>query len=410
MTIPAWPFRPDWSSPIVETLEWLTAIQVSRSGAEQRQTLRLSPRRRIDYPVQLYGQERAFFDVWLMKNGGRPWYLPLPHENVTLTYAAQEADVFLPFDTSYTEFAVGGKAVLQGRNVFTSEVVEVTSVASNGIGVSALTKNYQNGLTIGPAVLGQITDDVSMNRPTGAVYHGTVRFQSLESLSRTPTADFPLTYLGYPVLTTQPNASEELEYDYTRKLSVIDNKMSVPRYVDRAATAFGTQKHDFFLFGRQERSNFRDLLYRLRGQSQPVWVPTFNDDLSPGQGWPDPDDILTSIPGRTVALQFNRNGTYEVLSSSSAGTVVTAPLYSNSVARTSFMTLKRLNIDAIEFSHYAMLDGVATVSLQFRDAPDLRVAGSYFKNPFASSDPTASTQPSLDMTGTVTVSGAAGGM
>jgi hypothetical protein len=81
MTLP-FPFPPDWSNTITERLSWLTAIQKSPTGAEQREALRLTPRRAIDYPLMLDAMERSYFDVLLAQNGGGKWWVPIPHEEV----------------------------------------------------------------------------------------------------------------------------------------------------------------------------------------------------------------------------------------------------------------------------------------------------------------------------------------
>jgi hypothetical protein len=50
------------------------------------------------------------------------------------------------------------------------------------------------------------------------------------------------------------------------------------------------------------------------------------------------------------------------------------PVFSKgNVTRGSFMSLKRLDVDDIEIQHYTDLEGPATVSVIFRDAPDLRM-------------------------------------
>jgi hypothetical protein len=68
--------------PITERLSWLTAIQTSPTGAEQREALRLTPRRAIDIRCMLDAMERSYFDVLLAQNGGGKWWVPIPHEEV----------------------------------------------------------------------------------------------------------------------------------------------------------------------------------------------------------------------------------------------------------------------------------------------------------------------------------------
>jgi hypothetical protein len=55
---------------------------------------------------------------------------------------------------------------------------------------------------------------------------------------------------------------------------------------------------------------------------------------------------------------------------------------SATISQNAFVTLKRLDVDDIEIQHYADLNGVATVSVIFREAPDLRVPTSYAAQPF----------------------------
>lgn len=43
--IPVWPIEPNWNEPVKETLEWLTDIMTSPTGAEQRRCLRKYPRK-----------------------------------------------------------------------------------------------------------------------------------------------------------------------------------------------------------------------------------------------------------------------------------------------------------------------------------------------------------------------------
>ena len=410
MTIPVWPFKVQWDQPVLETFEWMTSILTSRSGAEQRMAQRITPRRMIDYPIQLHGNERAFFDIWMMKNSGMPWYVPIPSEGIAYPYGVAAGDVALPnLDLTYRsqQFAIGAMLVLQDHT-FNCEMVEVTSLNGPGMVITPVQKNYPNGCTVSPAILGQITDSVTMTRKSGAVYEGTVRFMGLKQNRRALPAASGLTYMGFPVLTTRPNSANTLDYGYERPLNVLDNKTSIPVYKDPRGFATQTQKFDFFIYGLQERSDFMDMLYRLQGQLSPIWVPTFNDDLAPGAGWIDPDGYLGSVPYRTVAIEFKRDGTFNIRSAASGGSDIPRLLNTGSdIAQTSFMSLKRLGVDSIEISNYATSLGVATASLLFRDAPDLRVPGSYFKNPFnIVGDPTlATTNPPLDLVNPILVSG-----
>jgi hypothetical protein len=186
----------------------------------------------------------------------------------------------------------------------------------------------------------------------------------------------------WPILAQEPNAVDELDYSYARVLAVDDNQVSLPLYVDQASRAFAGQQYTWFLTGRQAGSNFRDLLFALNGQRSPLWVPTFNDDIDPNNPgyFTNPHGRFTSVPGRDTAISFNRDGTFTCAPVSpdvNGNTPLPVSFQSSSVARVSFMSLKRLNQDSIEISHHSDTDGVATVTAVLRDAPDLRVPAAY---------------------------------
>lgn len=391
MTLP-FPFPPDWSGPISERLSWLTAIQLSPSGAEQREALRLTPRRMIDYPMILFEVERSYFDVLLAQNGGGTWWVPIPHEEVMLGEVFVTQDEFF-FDASYREIRVGSKLLLRG-DAFACEMLTVTAITDVSVQTTPVQQNYLVA-TLTPTFLGVISDKVSALRPTARAYTATARFTSLEptfwpivprEVDSLPIAPYPgASGATFPVLTIPPNAVNSLDYDYERIWSVVDNATSIPVYVNKSARQVTSQKYEFFLVGPQERRDFRDLLYTLKGRCTPVWVPTFNDDLSVGYGYPNPMHLPNSppIPGRQYAVLFNTNGTITF-------TLVPAylgeppPIFStSSIVRGSFMSLKRLDVDDIEIQHYADLDGPATASVVFRDAPDLRTPRPLYSIPFS---------------------------
>lgn len=413
-----WPFAADWTNPILEGLEWLTAIQTSQTGAEQRQAIRVTPRRRIDMPFQLYGQERSYFDMLLAQFGGKQWHVPLPHEQVRFDGVFLAGTSNFVFDTSFREFRVGARAIVRG-NTFLTEVVTITGVTSTGITVSALVKDYLTGLTVTPAFVGMITDKVAATRPTARVLMGTVRFYAVEPTIWPPAAranDYAtysgLAALGYPVLTQEPNAMNDLDYTYERMLQIVDTDTAIPTYSDTPNTMFASQKHEWFLYGRKEKSDFRDLMFFLRGRCGPLWVPTFNDDLAIGKGFPDPDDyVTTTVPDRQYMIYFYRNGAYATFLNTRNATLPPEDFDSDTIQRISFMSLKRLDVDTIEFSHEIDVDGVTTVSAIFRDAPDIRVANLFSPDPFGesgyvtSSGTTPATNPIvIDLTDGATVS------
>jgi hypothetical protein len=425
MVLPiAWPFAPDWSNGVTERLSWLTAIQTSRSGAEQRQALRVAPRRQLDFPIVLTDQERSYFEVLMARNGGTAWNVPLPHEEISIGPVPTGTMAFT-FDTSCREISVGTQMLLRDDGLHT-EIVEVTSVTPTGITTTPTTVE-RAAASITPTFLGLISDKPELSRRTGRVYTGTVRFLSMQAMAWPATAralaGFSTTFQTYPVLTHEPNAINDLTYGFERMWAPIDNSQSLPRYVDKSLRQFTSQQYEWFLYGRQAQQDFRDRLFYLQGRCKPLWVPTFNDDIAPGTGYPNPLGFeSTPPPGREYIARFNRDGTVVCLAATAYATgdrIPIAPFDGSSVLRNSFMALKRLDVDDIEILHHSDIDGVATVSAVFREAPNLRQPlgftgvgfsqSGYWPNVLDSGTRDPATNPATGLTDVLTITGIAGG-
>lgn len=384
-----WPFDIDWSGSVSEILEWKTAVLSSPLGAEQRFSSRIGPRRQLDLPYVVTGQERSLFDLCVMARGGTTrWVVPLPHEIAHCGSVTAGQTVFT-LDTTDREFFLGGHVILRDD----SSHVEALGIAGVAPGSVTTTTpallNYTAASSITPAVFGVLADAVTSSRETAQVQHGTVRFAVQEPnywppLTHTPgvlpTYDGGAGGFAYPVLLREPNAITALDFSYERRWTNLDNDTGIPQYVDTAQRGFASQKYSWFLEGAAEQTAFRDLLYRLAGMRSPMWVPTFNDDVAPGHGYISPQGLFGSsvIPGRDRVITFNRDGSYAI--SGSAAEVGDAGLPPwqfdfGTARRISFISLKRLATDSVEIVHHSDLKGVATVSLVLRDAPDLRVPG-----------------------------------
>lgn len=421
----AFPFRPDWTDGITERLSWLTAIQTSRSGAEQRQALRVAPRRQLDIPILLTDQERSYFEIIMARNGGVPWRVPLVQEEVQVGFTPSGTTTF-EFDVAYREIAVGTKMLVRGMDGLHSEIVEVTSVASDHIDTTATVVGYSMA-TIAPTFLGVLAEKVEMARRTGRILTGTARFLAVEPMvwpvASRALVGFSTTYQDYPVLTQEPNAVKDLTHTFERMWGTVDNSQSMPRHVDKAGRQFTSQQYEWFLHGRQEQQDFRDRLFYMQGRCKPFWMPTFNDDIAPGTGYPNPLGFeSTPPPGRENSIRFNRDGTVVCLAASAYATgdrIPIAPLDSATILRISFMSLKRLDVDDIELLHHSNTDGVATVTAIFRDAPDLRVPldfngvgfsqSGYWPGVFDTGTRATAVNPSTGLTDVLTITGIAGG-
>lgn len=91
-------FRHDWSQPLVERLEWKTSVQRVASGNEQRQALRMLPRRSLRYSVGNGRRSDALVADWLADHMARKAWWPEPQLVVRLVEAAEQGAWTLTVD------------------------------------------------------------------------------------------------------------------------------------------------------------------------------------------------------------------------------------------------------------------------------------------------------------------------
>lgn len=422
--IPAWPFRLNWENGYTETLEWKTVVLPSRIGAEQRYAARIGPRRKLDLVFLVDRDERTYLDTMLSAYGGSAWYVPLPHDTVGIG-AVDSGQTTFNFDTTNREFSVGGHVAIQGRQAWEWDVLTVASVTDTGITTVETPALSYDAATIAPAVLSRLTDKVTTSRVTSRISSGSLQFMQIEPVVWPPVARDLTTRiitqdtLTAPILLQEPDAVEDLAYEYQRTMKVVDNEVATPVYTDPIGQTLTMNAYSWALYGAADRSYFRDFLFSVAGQRSPIWVPTFNDDLSSTPSWitANPNGRVPATPGnRQLAIAFHRDGSIVVHSASVAtnGALPTGVFSSSTISRISYLDLKRLSQDAVEIQHET--DGVANVKLTLIDAPDFRVAADYTNLAFPSTsqrqadgtDIPATNTPT-GLVSTVTITGPAGG-
>src|SRR5690606_30459583 len=85
---------------------------------------------------------------------------------------------------------------------------------------------------------------------------------------------------------------------YARLAQTVDYGTSIPVVHDLAGVALRGQQSHWKLYGRDQHTWFRSLLYTLDGRRVPIWVPSFASDLRP----------VAAIAGSSQALSVEWAG------------------------------------------------------------------------------------------------------
>ncbi len=391
--IVAWSLVPDWADGILEELEWKTDVLASETMVEQRRALRLSPRRVLEALVFAEGRERQLLDLMLYSWGSRVWALPIWPDIQLLAEGVPLGSYRINCQTVGLDFEIGGIALLRGDDAFTYEVVEVSDIDATGLDLTRpIQQQWPARSRLYPARPAQLLEEPQLTRMTDQLQSLTVRFLILDA------CDWPdqmpaTSYRGRAVLDTAPDESEDLTSTFARLQATLDSGLGLPLLTDLAQRAMPVCSWRWIDMGRAKRSELRSLLYALRGQQVPLWIPTFADDLTVVADIPaavshiDVRSIgytrfASARPGRRdIRIQLNSGAVfYRRISSSTeleghierlaidSALGLDVPL--GAVARISWMVLSRLASDRAVIEHETDSEGVATCALTFRGVRD----------------------------------------
>ncbi len=405
--IPLWPLRPNWREPITERLEWLTAVLTSRSGAEQTFGLRTSPRRFMEFTFSGSDRARTLFATGNLGIGRDPWYLPLWHDQMEVTSPSIRGTNTLYVDTTNREIQVGSRVrTFNARSDDVSPTDNpIYEVAAIGSGFVTLTTNLVSSLPAGalafPAVKARLVDTVSLSRITSRVGESRVQFEVLEPNDFIGEIASITEYEGIQVLTVAPNYGLDLTAEFERMFDRVDNRTGIPEQFHTSPVGFMVRSHNWTALGRAQYVALKSQFYRMAGRNNPVWLPTFERDLTILDPVGEGDNFIridlagfsqyfnnTPTEGADrieIALKDGTRLRRRIMSTSSYNSQSSLVVLDSGlpafeaydVMRTSFLTLSRLNTDTIEFEHLTDVDRITRAAATFRTRPNTRTANDY---------------------------------
>lgn len=293
-----WPWRPDWTRGILETLEWQTYIEASENENEQVDSMRLSPRRSMTFAIGAEGRARQALETAVDGWAGRVWSLPFWPDGVDLATPLLAGAESVTVPTAGRDFQPGGLAMFLGETYRDYEVVEVQDVLPTSLTLRRPTvRTWPAGTVLYPSRTARMPEGLEVQRFTGQASIGSVAFD-LVGDQDWPTLDGLPQYRGFPVLEDFPEWSRGPTSANTRKLASRDNRFGSPEFIDRADVALLRQVFGYVPIGRAQLARMRSLLYTLAGRWGAIWVPTWADDFT----------LLTQANSGTTALDVAWKG------------------------------------------------------------------------------------------------------
>lgn len=364
-----WKIPANWSSPIIERLEFKTDVLLAYDGSEQRIALRQSPRRYFEFgflvPTLI---ERQKLEAAISANGSQAWDLPIWTDSTPCTSAISHGDVVIYADTIGRDFVAGGKALLLATNG-NSLIINISTLTDTQLNLSsAVVGSWPIETAVIPLRTAYLEQSQQISRFTGSAIYGVVRFLC-DDISNWSTATETI-YRDYPILTTASNWSQDITTDYQRKMQIVDFGVGGIYRDDESSLPVFIQSHHFVLDSRQKITDFRKFLYSRRGRLNALWIPTFMPDLTFVAFSSVYLDVVNidyttlynqSINRRDIRIELTNGNIYYrriVASTVISGTVerltldsvLGVSLTAADVEKISFMMFGRLDTDAIELA------------------------------------------------------------
>lgn len=388
--------NPAWDADIIRSFEWKTDKMQSPTGHEQRRAVRRAPRRFIEMHHQPTGPERMLADLLIANYATSLIYVPDYTEPSYATAAITAGDVQIHMDTRDQSFAEVGFALINDKNANNYEIVKVAEVTSGEDGVLTLTNPTSSSWPVStrvyPLYLARMDTYPTITRHADRTWDATIKWWYQQPIDVTGAAP-PNSYRGVPIFQQRPSEGEELTSDPDRITQMIDNDIGANTLTDTAGVPFYRQAHTFFLAGRQAFYDFVALLYWFQGSFQPVWLPTFYDDVTLLSDVPPDATVLNVLDtgwSRAPVVEGRRDLYIELYGGSyfccritviGAGLTIgsvqlatdktfTDGILLSKVRRISFMTYSRLDQDLVETHHRSDIYGVALCTLSFRSVRD----------------------------------------
>lgn len=275
------PFKPNWSSPVVETLEWKTDILRSRDGTEQRRALRTLARRGFDFNILLKKELSAALEAFLWGWQNRYFAIPVWTDRGRLTADASTLDETLYLDTDTIGFQPGGYAIVFYNESF-YDVVNITAVNAGNITLSGgVETDWPAGTLVMPLIVGHLNVSAPTSRLTSSVVQAAVSFSGSGDTAwpNVPDSSPDTLYDGIEVITHKPNWRNAISNEFTFQFDTVDAGVGPLAYFETEAVARVVRPFQWFLKTREQIVEFRKLMGRLRGQSKTAWMPSWHDDF-----------------------------------------------------------------------------------------------------------------------------------
>ncbi|BAO53029.1 virion protein [Pseudomonas phage KPP23] len=313
---------------LTETVEWYTEVVTAYRGQEQRFSLRQDARQGFSYtffvpPVYMGSVDNQLFG-WRQ----RDYAVAVWTEGRPLSAPAASGDTVLRVDTRYGDFRGAEAQVMIFQSLDRFEVQTIKSLAVDQIElVSPILRSYENA-EVYPVRTAYLRTDPS-RQSNGHNSNVSVTLSVTDNLAIDAGAP-AVTVDGIELMTRIPERAYNGRFanTYTDRFDVIDFKQGNPLHFSPWEKIKLGKEYLFYLEGLQDIWEFRQFLYRRKGQTVPFYAPSHEMGLTLRSTGPITNSLIVAnaefyrlgFPnGRNKVILYRKDGTFLTRTVISAG-------------------------------------------------------------------------------------------
>lgn len=273
-------FAPDWSEDITERYEWLTQINETEEGIEDRYRLRINPRRSMEYRLLMNETEKRWFERYLWAWKGRVFSVPLWMDCTFTTTPTALGAFVIDVDTTANKSFVAGETAMFVNEYDDTEAVEILNVNPTSLDLTRATlAAWDSNSRIYPAQSARMSEDVSIGQPTADIDEGRIRFELIDNKA-IPAVEAPTAYEDGFVLERAPNRADDLDVRWQSKLGITDFGIVQPLVDERAAFPDQVTRFSFAEDTRADIWFWKEWLHSRAGKWSKFYYSSWSRDFT----------------------------------------------------------------------------------------------------------------------------------
>lgn len=275
-----WPFPPNWNEPYEINYEMRSEILTSRSGKEQRISLRQSPRKSYRFSALVHDERfRAFLrhmNAWQQRSTVMPEYSRLTR----LSQPVADGSISIIVD-EVPDWLAPGRLVSM-FNKSGAIVRSVEAIIGNTVTLaSAISGDWPAKSRLYAAEVGRLSPNISASQHTNITSTVQVDFKVTPGTEYMPAPVEPMRmYRDREVFLKRPNWGTPLSPEFQAVIEEVD--FGVGRVDYFLPVQFNTRisKAEFIGVSRTDIQEYVDFFRRQFGQTGEFYMPTFTHDVN----------------------------------------------------------------------------------------------------------------------------------